>query len=188
MNKITPQTSPEAPMIGASVARPNGRRLLEGRGRYVDDIVLARMAHVAFLRSPHAHARILAIHASAARTMPGVIDIVTGRDLADAVQPFAGLLVHFKGMKSAMQHCIAIDRVAWQGEPVVAIIAETRRQAEDAAACIDVEYDPLPAVSSLDVAERGEIRAQPELDDNICFTREVEGGDWDKAAAEADVF
>lgn len=188
MNKITPQTSPEAPMIGASVARPNGRRLLEGRGRYVDDIALARMAHVAFLRSPHAHARILAIHASAARTMPGVIDIVTGRDLADAVQPFAGLLVHFKGMKSAMQHCIAIDRVAWQGEPVVAIIAETRRQAEDAAARIDVEYEPLPAVSSLDVAERGEIRAQPELDDNICFTREVEGGDWDKAAAEADVF
>ena len=102
--------------IGKTVPRPNLDRLMQGRGTYVSDIELPRMAHVVFLRSPHAHARILDIDATAAKQMPGVIAVVTGRELADVITPWVGVLSHLKGLKSAPQHAIAIDRVCWQGE------------------------------------------------------------------------
>ena len=119
--------------IGKTVPRPNLDRLMQGRGAYVSDIELPRMAHVVFLRSPHAHARILRIDAAAAKQMPGVIAIVTGKELADVITPWIGVLSHLKGLKSAPQHAIAIDRVCWQGEAVAAVIANSRALAEDAA-------------------------------------------------------
>ena len=73
--------------LGTSPPRPNGRRLLEGRARYVDDLTLPRLAHVAFLRSPHAHANFTITDTAAARAMPGVLDVVTGADLAAARSP-----------------------------------------------------------------------------------------------------
>src|SRR6202030_2387338 len=107
--------------------------LMQGRGTYVSDMELPRMAHVVFLRSPHAHARILAIDVTAAKQMPGIIAVVTGRELADVITPWVGVLSHLKGLKSAPQHAIAIDRVRWQGEAVAAIVATSRALAEDAA-------------------------------------------------------
>jgi carbon-monoxide dehydrogenase large subunit len=94
-----------------------------GRGLYVSDIELPRMAHVAFLRSPHAHAKIVGIEASAAKQMPGVIAVVSGRELAAVITPWVGVLSHLKGLKSAPQSAIAIDRVCWQGEAVAAVVA-----------------------------------------------------------------
>src|SRR5437762_5816123 len=104
--------------IGKTVPRPNLDRLMQGRGVYVSDVELPRMAHVVFVRSAHAHARIMSIDAVAAKRMPGVIAIVTGRELAAVITPWVGVLAHLKGLKSAPQSAIAIDRVCWQGEAV----------------------------------------------------------------------
>ena len=125
--------------IGKTVPRPNLERLLQGRGQYVSDIELPRMAHVVFLRSPHAHAKILGIDAAAAKRMPGVIAVVTGQELAAVITPWVGVLSHLKGLKSAPQSAIAIDRVCWQGEAVAAIVATSRAAAEDAAEHVAVD-------------------------------------------------
>src|SRR5690606_2129636 len=82
--------------IGRSVPRPNLARLTQGRGTFVSDVVLPRMAHVAFVRSPHAHARILAIRTEAAKKAPGVVAVVTGPDLAEVITPWVGVLTHLK--------------------------------------------------------------------------------------------
>src|SRR5581483_7215766 len=119
--------------IGKTVPRPNLDRLMQGRGTYVSDIELPRMAHVVFLRSPHAHARIGGIDARAARQMPGVIAVIDGGALSTVITPWVGVLSHLKGLKSAAQHAIAVDRVCWQGEAVAAVVATSRAQAEDAA-------------------------------------------------------
>src|ERR1700736_4879767 len=129
--------------IGKVVPRPNLERLMQGRGLYVSDIELPRMGHVVFLRSPHAHARIVGIDALEARRLSGVIAIVTGQELAAVITPWVGVLSHLKGLKSAPQHAIAIDRVCWQGEAVAAIVATSRAVAEDAADLVRVEYEEL---------------------------------------------
>src|SRR6478736_2368025 len=86
--------------IGRSVPRPNLGRLTQGRGQYVSDIVLPRMAHVAFVRSPHAHARIKHVAAEQAKKAPGVVAVVTGAELAEVITPWVGVLTHLKGIKS----------------------------------------------------------------------------------------
>ena len=113
--------------IGKTVPRPNLDRLMQGRGLYVSDIELPRMAHVVFLRSPHAHAKIVSIEASTAKRMPGVVAVVTGQELAAVITPWVGVLSHLKGLKSAPQSAIAIDRVCWQGEAVAAVVADQPR-------------------------------------------------------------
>src|SRR3954451_14785525 len=118
--------------IGRSVPRPNLTRLTEGRGQYVSDVTLPRMAHVAFVRSPHAHARIVKIETAVAKSAAGVIAVVTGSELAKVITPWVGVLTHLKGITAAPQHAIAIERACWQGEAVCAVVAKTRAQAEDA--------------------------------------------------------
>src|SRR5579862_10007248 len=118
MNKVEAKTLSELDRpnsyIGKTVPRPNLDRLLQGRGQYVSDIDLPRMAHVVYVRSPHAHARIVAIDTSLAKTKPGVVAVVTGAELAEVITPWVGVLTHMKGLKSAPQHAIAIDRACWQ--------------------------------------------------------------------------
>ena len=116
--------------IGRSVERPSARKLVQGQGTYIDDIELPRMAHVVYWRSPVAHCRITRIDAQASRGMPGVILVADGHDLAKICKPWVAVLGHLAGMKSAPQYPLALDRACWQGEPVVAIVAETREQAE----------------------------------------------------------
>src|SRR6201991_3039629 len=138
--------------IGKTVPRPNLDRLLQGRGLYVSDVELPRMAHVAFLRSPHAHARIQRIDAGAAKQMAGVIAVVTGPELAKVITPWVGVLSHLKGLKSAPQHGIPVDRVCWQGEAVAAVVATSRALAEDAAEQVQVSYEELDAVTDMQTA------------------------------------
>src|SRR5437870_5541141 len=102
--------------IGRSVPRPNLARLTRGRAQFVSDMTLPRMAHVAFVHSPHAHARIAAIATAAARKAPGVVAVVTGAELAKVITPWVGVLTHLKGIKSAPQHAIAVERACWPGE------------------------------------------------------------------------
>src|SRR6201988_4608089 len=127
--------------IGRSVPRPNLTRLTQGRGQYVSDVVLPRMVHVAFVRSPHAHARIVNIETVQARQAPGVVAVVTGVELAKVITPWVGVLTHLKGIKSAPQHAIAVERACWQGEAVCAVVARTRAEAEDACELVTVDYD-----------------------------------------------
>jgi carbon-monoxide dehydrogenase large subunit len=173
--------------IGRSVPRPNLDRLTQGRGQYVSDVVLPRMVHVAFLRSPHAHARIKTIEAGQAKSAPGVVAVVTGAELAKVITPWVGVLTHLKGIKSAPQHAIAVDRACWQGEAVCAVVAKSRAEAEDACALIDVDYEPLLAVTDAETAlDRATPVIHPELGDNLTFERALVAGDPDKAFAESD--
>src|ERR1700756_823842 len=129
--------------IGRSVSRPNAKRLLAGHGRYVTDLVLPRMLHVAFVRCPYAHARIVSIDAKYARTMPGVRMIATGEDLARICTPWTGTLDHFKGMKSPPHLPLPVDKAFWSGQAVVAIVADTRAEAEDAAEAVMVKFEEI---------------------------------------------
>jgi carbon-monoxide dehydrogenase large subunit len=173
--------------IGKVVPRPNLERLMQGRGLYVSDMALPRMAHVAFLRSPHAHADIVAIDATAAKRVPGVIAVVTGKELAAVITPWVGVLSHMKGLKSAPQHAIAIDRVCWQGEAVAAIVATNRAVAEDAAEIVSVEYRERAAVTDMRTALDPETPViHPSLGDNLAFERNLDVGTVDQALADSD--
>ena len=173
--------------IGRAVPRPNLKRLLDGRGQFVSDVVLPRMAHVAFVRSPHAHARIRAIDTAAARRAPGVVAVVTGAELATICTPWIGVLTHLKGLKSAPQHAIAIDKACWQGEAVAAVVAKTRALAEDAAELVGVEYEPLAPVADPETAlDPGTPVIHPELGDNLAFERRLDAGEVDRAFRDAD--
>ncbi|MGC1669555.1 MAG: xanthine dehydrogenase family protein molybdopterin-binding subunit, partial [Pseudolabrys sp.] len=173
--------------IGRSVPRPNLQRLTQGRGQYVSDVALPRMVHVAFVRSPQAHARIVKIAAESAKKSPGVIAVVTGAELAKVMTPWVGVLTHLKGLKSAPQAPIAVDRACWQGEAVCAVVARTRAEAEDACELVEVSYEELPVVTDPETALDDKSPVIHEsLGDNLCFERKLDVGAVDKAFAEAD--
>ena len=188
------QPTPIAPVtedqryIGSPVPRGGIERLTQGRGQYIDDIELPRLAHVVFWRSPVAHMRIKAVHGDAARAMPGVLMVADGHDIAKVCKPWVAVLGHLAGMKSAPQHALAVDRACWQGEPVVAVVAETRAQAEDALQHIVVEWEELPLATDMERAlDEGATLIHDELGDNLCFTRSLDVGEVDKVFAGADV-
>ena len=128
--------------IGHSVKRFEDGRFIRGRGNYVDDIVLPRMLHLEFLRSPLAHARIRSIDTSAAEAVPGVVAVVTGELLAQHS------LAWMPTLSGDTQAVLATDKVRFQGQEVAAVIAESAYVAKDATELIDVDYEPLPPVTS----------------------------------------
>ncbi|MGC2083036.1 MAG: xanthine dehydrogenase family protein, partial [Bradyrhizobium sp.] len=183
-----PLTSLDRPnsYIGRSVPRPNAKRLLAGRGRYVTDIKLPRMLHAAFLRSPYAHARIVAVDVNAARALDGVHLVATGAELANICMPWIGTLDHFKGMISEPQLPLPLERVVWAGQAVVAVVAESRALAEDALELISVDYEELPAVVDLDEARKpGAPLVNPAGHGNLCFKSQLDSGGVDEAFARA---
>ncbi len=185
--QVPAEASTSRGFIGQSIPRSGARKLLQGRGSYLDDIRVPRLGHVVFVRSPHAHARILGLELEAARARPGVIAVVDGRTLAAYCTPWVGVLGHLKGIKSAEQHAIAIERACSQGEAVAAIVAETRRQAEDAADHVIVDWEVLPAVTDMRAALEGRQIIHPQLGDNICFHRELVTDGFEEAFAKADL-
>ncbi len=173
--------------IGRSVPRPNLARLTQGRGQYVSDVTLPRMTHVAYVRSPHAHARIKSIAAGAAKKSPGVIAVVTGVELAKVMTPWVGVLTHLKGLKSAPQSPIAVEVACWQGEAVCAVVARSRAEAEDACELVEVAYEELPAVTDPETALDAKTPViHASLGDNLCFERKLDVGAVDKAFADSD--
>lgn len=174
--------------IGQPSPRADASRLLQGRGQFVDDIVLPRMVHAAFVRSPHAHATILSIDVEDARAMPGVIAIYTGADLAEHVTPYVGVLTHLTGLRSAPQYPLAIDVARWQGEPIVIVIAASRALAEDAAELVLVDFEELPAIVDTEMALDADTPViHSEFDSNLAWERDVVAGDIDAAFADPDV-
>jgi carbon-monoxide dehydrogenase large subunit len=169
-----PGTQLDRGYIGQSVPRPNAQRLLQGRGAFIDDLRFPRLAHVAFFRSPHAHARIKKLDLSKASASHGVIGVFDGRAVAEYCTPWVAVLAHLKGIKSPPQHAIAIERACWQGEACAAVVAETRTQAEDAVALFEAEWEELPVVVDMERALEGKTIIHDELGDNVCFRRELD--------------
>ena len=182
-----PGTQVDKGYIGESVPRPNAQRLLQGRGVFTDDLRFPRLAHVAFFRSPYAHARIKHLEFKNALRSPGVIGIFDGRAVAEYCKPWVAVLAHLKGIKSPPQHAIAIERACWQGEACAAVVAESRTQAEDAVQLIEAEWEELPVVVGMEDALSGKTVIHPDLGDNICFKREHDTGGVDDVFAKADV-
>jgi carbon-monoxide dehydrogenase large subunit len=182
-----PLTSLDRPnsYIGRSVPRPNAKRLLAGRGRYVSDLTLPRMLHAAFLRSPHAHARIVSVDTEAARALDGVHLVAVGADLAKLCAPWTGTLDHFKGMISEPQLPLPLERVVWAGQAVVAVVAESRAVAEDALELITVDYEELPAVVDPDAARQPGALPANSGRSNVCFRSQLDNGEVDDAFARA---
>jgi carbon-monoxide dehydrogenase large subunit len=182
-----PAAAEDGSYIGRGVARPQAARLVAGRGLYTDDVMLGRTAHAAFVRSPHAHARIGAIDAEAARALPGVLAVVTGAEMAQRCDPWVGVLLSYTGMKSAPQYPLAVGKAVWQGEPVVAVVAESRALAEDGCARVRVAWEPLaPVVDAEAALAPGAPLIHPELGDNLVLEARLNSGDVDAAFAEAD--
>ena len=172
--------------VGSPVKVLDSPRLLTGRGKYVDDLTFPRMAHVAFLRSPHAHARITRLDVEPARKAAGVVAVMTGEEVARLCKPYRGVLLHYQGMKTGAMLPLAVDRVRWVGEPVVAIAAATRAEAEDAAERVSVEYEPRPAALTPEQAlAPGVEPIHPELGDNIIYETRLKSGDAEAAFAAA---
>jgi carbon-monoxide dehydrogenase large subunit len=169
-----------------SPPRRESRRLVAGRGAYAGDIALPRMLHAAFLRSPHARARIAGIDAARAAKMPGVAAIFLGADLAAIAKPFRTTLAHMPEHASPPQPALAATAVHWQGEAVAAVAAETRAAAQDAAEAIAVEWDAEDAVADPEAAWRE--RARPvhdALTHNRALDRTLGTGDFAAAGAGA---
>jgi aerobic carbon-monoxide dehydrogenase large subunit len=170
--------------IGASVLRKEDRRFLAGRGTYVADIERPDMVFGVFVRSPHAHARIRAVDFTAALTLPGVVAVLTGDDLArDSVGGIpCGWCVTGKGgipMKEPSHPALAQGKVRHVGDPVACVIADTLVNACGAAAAVVVDYEVLPAVTNvLGALKVGAPTIFDEIPDNVCY-------DWDLGDREA---
>lgn len=174
--------------IGRPRPREGTRRLLAGRGSYVDDLDLPGQLHAAFLRSPYAHADILSLDASEARTLPGVAAVLTWADLALVCRPWQTISAVFPGLKSPEQHPLADGRAAFQGEPIALALAASRAVAEDALERIRVEFSERPACVSLAAAlAPGAPLAHPQLGTNLAWSCELGSGDVDAALATASV-
>ncbi|HEY0753169.1 MAG TPA: aerobic carbon-monoxide dehydrogenase large subunit [Ktedonobacteraceae bacterium] len=138
--------------FGAPVQRLEDPRLLRGKGTYVDDIEPPNLLHAALLRSPHAHAKILSIDVSAALALPGIHLVLTARDLGEVLEPSPLLVPHAALEQPRTQLPLALEEVRYVGEAVAMVVAESRYLAEDALDLIDVDYEPLAVVHSLESA------------------------------------
>ena len=173
--------------VGARVARKEDKRFITGAGRYVDDMVVPGMKYAVFVRSPHAHAEIKKINVKAAQAMPGVIGVLTGKELkADGIgNLICGWMIHSKDgtpMKMGAWSPLAVDRVRYVGDAVAVVVADTKGQARDAAEAIEITYKELKAVvSGADAVKKGAVQVHPEAENNLIF-------DWgigDEKAADA---
>ena len=179
---------PEHTGIGARIPRRELKRLLSGNGRYLDDIKLPRMLHLHFVRSPHPHARVRGIDIEAAKCAPGVAAVFTGADLNPMCEPFVGVALHRPGHRSARQYLLAQERAVWQGQPVIAVVADSRAEAEDAAELVTIDWEALPIVADMEQAldQNGPV-IHPELGGNLAFDFSLEKGQPATAFAEADL-
>ncbi|WP_207002020.1 xanthine dehydrogenase family protein molybdopterin-binding subunit [Trinickia mobilis] len=177
----------EQRLIGAPVKRKEDFRFLTGNGQYTDDVVLPQQTYAVFVRSPHAHARINRVDTEAAKRAPGVVAVFTGAELA--AENVGGLpcgwLIHSidgSPMHEPPHPVIAHDKVRHVGDQVALVVAESVKEAKDAAELIEVDYDMLPAVAdTAHAADAGQPAVHDGVPDNTCYT----WGHGDKAATDA---
>lgn len=173
-----PQPRREGSEIGKSRRPPELESLLRGEGRYVSDFHQRGALHLAFVRSPHAHARIERLDPAPALSRPGVVAVLTAKDLALD----AGGASVVPGMRAAPRPILADEVVRFVGDPIAVIVAESMFAAADAAALVAVDYTPLPSVSTIDDALAPDAPlVHPALGSNLGFTLERSGGDVEAA-------
>ncbi|HET9753286.1 MAG TPA: molybdopterin cofactor-binding domain-containing protein, partial [Myxococcales bacterium] len=169
------------PLFGKSIKRREDPRLITGKGNYVDDVRLPGTLHAAFVRSPHAHARIRGIDTAAAKKLKGVAAVYTGKDLvAGGMKPIpVGWLI--PNMKIPPRWPLAVDRARHMGEAVAVVIADSPYVARDAAELVSVDWEPLPAVADASKAvQHGAPSLHDEAPDNVSFRWQL----GDKAATD----
>jgi carbon-monoxide dehydrogenase large subunit len=173
-------------LVGKRIRRREDPRLITGTATYVDDIQMPGMHYAAIVRSPHAAARIRAIDTKAAAETPSVAAIYTGKDTAKVGPvPCGGSL---PGLRVPHHYILATDRVYFVGHPVAVVVGTDKYLARDAAEKIEIDWDVLPAAADPEKAiAAGAPPVHPEWPDNVAFNYHQEGGDVDKAFAEADV-
>ena len=174
--------------IGESVRRVEDPRFIQGKGRYVANLSLPGMAHVAIKRSPYAHANIKQIETSAALALPGVIAVFTGQDLLDAGVGSLPCGFNPPGIKTAPHYALATDRVRYVGDGVAAVVAEDPYTAFDALELIEVDYAPLPAeINAKAAVQPGAPQLHDEIPNNISFHWQLgERAEIDEVLAKAD--
>ena len=172
--------------IGAPIRRGEDIRFLTGRATFIDDVKLPGMLHAALLRSPHAHARILAVETADALKLPGVACVLTFADLPAGVKPIPLRMYALEGLDRFLQYPLARDKVAYVGEPVALAVAADRYAAEDAVDAVRVDYEPLEAVADVDAALRGEVVVHEEQGSNVAGGHDIEIGDVERAFREAE--
>lgn len=174
--------------FGASSRRKEDYRFVTGAGRYVDDMRVAGMLHAAFVRSPHAHARIERIEAAEARSMPGVAAVFTLDDLPECKRPIPASIPGPASFHDGPQPVFASPIVRYVGEVVAVVIAETPYQAADAVQAVRVEYVPLPAAGTAQAALKpGAPRVFDDWPDNVAGLSAASVGEAAQALAGADV-
>jgi aerobic carbon-monoxide dehydrogenase large subunit len=173
---------------GAPLPRRDAARFVAGRGRYTDDIDVAGLLHVAFLRSPYPHARIDSIDVSVAKSMPGVVAVLTADDLAAVCAPWQTRLALVPSHVSPPQTPLAKDEACWQGEAVVAVVAASRALAEDAAERVEIAWTELPAIADTDAAAApGAPLVNSTMTSNLGLDHSFTAGNPDAAFGEAAV-
>ena len=166
-----------ASMIGSKVERKEDKKFLTGKGRYTADITLHNQSYAVFIRSPHARAKIKGIDTAKAKKASGVIDVLTGKDLAD--DKIGGLIAGWKivskdgtDMKCPAHPALALDTVNYVGDHVALVIAESLQEAKDAADLVNVDYKVLKAVANTGDAMNAET-IHDGIDKNLCFDWEL---------------
>src|SRR5438445_561693 len=157
--------------VGAALSPRETKKLVLGRGSYIGDLTVPGLLHAAFVRSPHAHARICRIDVDAGRRQPGVVAVLTGHDLARVTVPLR-IAPPIDGLLPMEMSTLPVDRVRFVGDLVACVIGAQRDQVEDAGTLVDVEYAPLPAVVD---PERAQDPGLPLVDETIPANRAYAG-------------
>ncbi len=180
----TPELSPK--LVGARVRRVEDPRFLTGRAEYVDDLTRPGVVHAAFVRSPHAHARIRGVDLRPALAVPGVVAALSGAEVLAATELIRADSTTGEWQQST-QPALAADRVLYAGEPLAVVVADDRYVAEDAAERVAVDYELLPVVADVDAAMAPDAPIlHPGWKDNAFVKRHIDVGDVDAAFAAAD--
>jgi CO/xanthine dehydrogenase Mo-binding subunit len=169
--------------VGQALPRKEENRLLRGRGKFADDIKLREMLYLRFVRSPYAHAKIVSVDVSVAEALAGVVGTLTGTEIAAQTQPFIEIAPDPGG--KIKDYPLAVSKVRYQGEPVVAIVAESPSLADDAAESVQVEYEALDPVVDAEAALTDKSVLHDEAGTNRVWNGVFEYGDVDKAFREA---
>jgi CO/xanthine dehydrogenase Mo-binding subunit len=169
--------------VGKGLARKEDKRLLRGRGKFVDDIKLRNMLYLKFVRSPYAHAKVTSLDTSAAETVPGVICTLTGAEIAKQTNPF--IEIGPDPFARIKDYPLAVSKVRYQGEPVAAVVATSPQIADDAAELVQVEYESLEVVVDGEEALKDSILLHDDAGTNRVWRGVFEYGDIEKAFREA---
>ena len=172
--------------IGASILRREDVRFVTGRGNYLDDIKLPGMLHAAILRSPHAHARVRRVDTSAALALDGVVAVFTHADMAELMQPIPMRVFPLPGLEEFLQRPLSGDIVRHAGEAVAVAVAESRYAAEDALDVIEVDYEPLEAVTDITAALEDSVLVHPANGTNLAGSADISVGDIEAAFRDAE--